>query len=180
MDQFGIQVNKTTRNSVLFMANIGTTRSSVAYLTGVLLKIARQLDEEQRSLSRDELKLKEKKIHSLVEQCPPLPDFSAFHPYFKPNASTPEGDIRKAFFMVYDEENCYHLTLDECAAELEKGNTPVSASFVIPYPPGFPILVPGQTVSQEILTFMIKLDVKEIHGYKPELGLLLFKPELLQ
>jgi arginine decarboxylase len=180
MDQFGIQVNKTTRNSVLFMANIGTTRSSVAYLTGVLLKIARQLDEEQRSLSRDELKLKEKKIHSLVEQCPPLPDFSAFHPYFKPNASTPEGDIRKAFFMVYDEENCYHLTLHECAAELEKGNTPVSASFVIPYPPGFPILVPGQTVSQEILTFMIKLDVKEIHGYKPELGLLLFKPEILQ
>ncbi|MFY0671763.1 MAG: ornithine decarboxylase [Bacteroidia bacterium] len=180
MDQFGIQVNKTTRNSVLFMANIGTTRSSVAYLTGVLLKIARQLDEDQRSLSRDELKLKEKKIYSLVEQCPPLPDFSAFHPYFKPNASTPEGDIRKAFFMVYDEENCYHLTLEECAQELEMGNTPVSASFVIPYPPGFPVLVPGQIVSKEILTFMIKLDVKEIHGYKPELGLLLFKPELLQ
>ncbi len=180
MDQFGIQVNKTTRNSVLFMANIGTTRSSVAYLTGVLLKIARQLDEEQRSLSRDELKLKEKKIHSLVEQCPPLPDFSAFHTYFKPNQSTPEGDLRKAFFMVYDEENCYHLTLRECVEEIEKGNTPVSASFVIPYPPGFPILVPGQIVSLEIVTFMIKLDVKEIHGYKPELGLLLFKPEILK
>jgi hypothetical protein len=32
MDKYGIQINKTSRNSVLFMTNIGTTRSSVAYL----------------------------------------------------------------------------------------------------------------------------------------------------
>jgi len=30
MDKFGIQINKTSRNTVLFMTNIGTTRSSVA------------------------------------------------------------------------------------------------------------------------------------------------------
>jgi len=30
MDKFGIQANKTSRNTVLFMTNIGTTRSSVA------------------------------------------------------------------------------------------------------------------------------------------------------
>jgi arginine decarboxylase len=51
--------------------------------------------------------------------------------------------------------------------------------FVIPYPPGFPILVPGQVVSREILTFMRKLDVKEIHGYRPELGLRVFTKESL-
>lgn len=50
----------------------------------------------------------------------------------------------------------------------------VSASFVIPYPPGFPVLVPGQVVSEEILHFLQALDVKEIHGYRPELGLLVF------
>ena len=32
MDQHGVQINKTSRNTVLFMTNIGTTRSSVAYL----------------------------------------------------------------------------------------------------------------------------------------------------
>jgi arginine/lysine/ornithine decarboxylase len=32
MDKYGIQVNKTSGNTVLFMTNIGTTRSSVAYL----------------------------------------------------------------------------------------------------------------------------------------------------
>lgn len=179
MDQFGIQVNKTSRNSVLFMANIGTTRSSVAYLTGVLLKIAHQLDEELKSLSRDELKIKEKRVINLVEHLPPLPDFSEFHPYFRPNSTTEEGDLRKAFFMVYNEDNCTHLTLQECANAIEEGRKPVSASFVIPYPPGFPVLVPGQVVSKEILSYMMALDVKEIHGFKPELGLLLFTEQAL-
>ena len=40
MDKYAIQVNKTSRNSVLFMTNIGTTRGSLAYLTKVLLEIA--------------------------------------------------------------------------------------------------------------------------------------------
>lgn len=179
MDQFGIQVNKTTRNTVLFMTNIGTTRSSVAYLIGVLLKISQQLDEEEKSLGRDELKIKEKKVKSLTEYCPPLPDFSAFHPYFKPFKATPEGNLRKAFFMAYDEDNCMHMTLEECDEAIKNGQDLVSSNFVIPYPPGFPVLVPGQLVSREILDFMMKLDVKEIHGYRPELGLLLFKPEVL-
>jgi arginine decarboxylase len=46
MDRYGIQVNKTSRNTVLFMTNIGTTRSSVAYLIEVLVMLARQLDDE--------------------------------------------------------------------------------------------------------------------------------------
>ena len=41
MDKYGIQINKTSRNTVLFMTNIGTTRSSVAYLIEVLVEIAR-------------------------------------------------------------------------------------------------------------------------------------------
>ena len=55
----------------------------------------------------------------------------------------------------------------------------MAASFVIPYPPGFPILVPGQVLSEEILEFFIKLDVKEIHGYRPEMGLRVFTNNVL-
>jgi arginine decarboxylase len=55
----------------------------------------------------------------------------------------------------------------------------VSAKFVIPYPPGFPIMVPGQVVTKEIITFMRKLDVKEIHGYNAGRGLELLRPEAL-
>jgi arginine decarboxylase len=50
---------------------------------------------------------------------------------------------------------------------------------VIPYPPGFPIMVPGQVIDAETITFMRKLDVKEIHGYNASLGLKLLKPESL-
>ena len=59
-------------------------------------------------------------------------------------------------------------------AAMASGRDVVSSSFIIPYPPGFPILVPGQVVSQPILDFMRALDVKEIHGYRPELGLRVF------
>ena len=46
MDRWGIQVNKTSRNTVLAMTNIGTTRSSVAYLLEALLGIAEGLESD--------------------------------------------------------------------------------------------------------------------------------------
>ena len=50
---------------------------------------------------------------------------------------------------------------------------------MIPYPPGFPIMVPGQVITRETIAFMRKLDVKEIHGYHAALGLELLKPAAL-
>ena len=38
----------------------------------------------------------------------------------------------------------------------------------------------GQVVSEAILAFIRALDVKEIHGYDPEIGLQLFTEEALQ
>ena len=55
----------------------------------------------------------------------------------------------------------------------------VASTFVIPYPPGFPVLVPGQVVSEEIINFMTVLDVSEIHGYRSDLGLRVFKERVL-
>jgi len=51
----------------------------------------------------------------------------------------------------------------------------VSANFVIPYPPGFPIMVPGQVIMADTISYMRKLDVKEIHGYNNARGLKLIK-----
>jgi arginine decarboxylase len=55
----------------------------------------------------------------------------------------------------------------------------VSANFVIPYPPGFPIMVPGQVITRETIDFMRKLDVKEIHGYDAAEGLKLVRADAL-
>ncbi len=186
MDKYGIQINKTSRNTVLFMTNIGTTRSSVAFLIEVLAKIATSLEQEHEDASRVERKLLEKKIKSLSEDLPPLPDFSRFHEAFNPGqkhkVKTPDGDIRRAFFHAYDNENCEYMTIDEgtIGKAMKSGRELVSATFLTPYPPGFPILVPGQVVSEEILAFIRALDVKEIHGYEPEIGLQLFTEEALQ
>ncbi len=175
MDKYGIQINKTSRNTVLFMTNIGTTRSSVAYLIEVLVEIAHNLDDLLDDASRMERLSFDKRVKNLMEEIPPLPDFSRFHDAFCADQNTAEGDIRTAYYLSYDEENCDYLELSGSLKNaLDQGETVVSASFIIPYPPGFPILVPGQVVSQEILAFMLALDVNEIHGYRADLGLRVF------
>jgi arginine decarboxylase len=179
MNRYGIQINKTSRNTVLFMTNIGTTRGSVAYLIRVLSEIADDLDERFKSMIEPEKALALKNIESLTVNVPPLPDFSRFHNSFRAVPGVPGGDIRKAYFLAYNEQRCEFIKLEDCAAHMEKGRSIVSASFVIPYPPGFPVLVPGQVLSEEILAFLLALDVKEIHGYRPDLGLRVFTEDAL-
>lgn len=180
MDKYGIQINKTSRNTVLFMTNIGTTRSSVAYLIEVLVEIANELDDRLDDASNMERRAFERRVKALMEDLPPLPDFSRFHDAFRAGDETIEGDIRSAFFLSYDEKNCDYLDLNGSINDaMASGREVVSASFIIPYPPGFPILVPGQVVSEEILAFMRALDVNEIHGYRADLGLRVFTEEAL-
>ena len=147
------------------------------------MEIAKDLDDLLDDASKMERRGFEKRVKNLMEDLPPLPDFSRFHDAFRTDDSfhTPEGDMRSAFFLSYDEDNCDYLELDgSVKAAMETGRDVVSASFIIPYPPGFPILVPGQVISKEILAFMRALDVSEIHGYRPDLGLRVFTEEALE
>lgn len=179
MDRFGIQVNKTSRNSVLLMTNIGTTRGSVTFLVNALLQIANELDASNRSLNKREAEISKNYIQSLMHDVPPLPDFSNFHHSFLAAPGVPGGNIREAYFLGYEEDLCTYILLEDCLKALENSKALVSTSFVIPYPPGFPILVPGQEVSAAIIRFMLALDVKEIHGFRADLGLKVFTEEAL-
>jgi arginine decarboxylase len=181
MDRYGVQVNKTSRNTVLFMTHIGTTRSSVAYLIEVLVEIVRELDEQLADLGPREQTTHQATVRKLTTPTAPLPNFSAFHDTFRSttNPPTPEGDIRRAFFTAYDEDLCEYLKPTEVTQRLADGEQVVSATFVTPYPPGFPVLVPGQRFSSEILEFMSSLDTPEVHGYQPELGYRVFTDKAL-
>ena len=179
MDRFGIQVNKTATNSVLLMTNIGTTWSAIDNLLAALRDIARNLDQQQRESSPAELALFEHEVARLRDEVAPLPDFSEFHPAFRPHTDTPEGNIRKAFFLAYDAGNHEYVPLAEALAVIGAGRTLVSSKFVIPYPPGFPVLVPGQVISAEIVEFMLALAIEEIHGFRPELGLAVFTEQAI-
>ena len=82
--------------------------------------------------------------------------------------------MRGAYFLAYDPTNIDSVTLAEALEQVGAGRKLVSTTLVVPYPPGFPVLVPGQVVSAEILDFLTKLDVSEIHGYDADLGLSVF------
>ncbi|GAB3557338.1 decarboxylase [Arthrobacter alkaliphilus] len=170
MDKYGIQVNKTSRNSVLFMTNIGTSRSAVAYLVEVLVKLAETFEDEQSGLSGLGLRAHQARVEALTSTPPPLPDFSRFADRFRVDAQTPDGNMRDAYFESYKPGACEYFSAAELARRVAAGEEMVSASFVTPYPPGFPVLVPGQVITAEILAFMSALDTREIHGFNPELG----------
>jgi arginine decarboxylase len=183
MDRYTIQVNKTSRNTVLFMTHIGTTRSAVAYLLKALVSFCEDLDAELDGASRDELALHQARVRAVTADPPALPTFSGFHPAFQVYnlQGTQDGDIRRAYFQGYEDADCEYLNIERLSdAAIDKlDGRAVSAMFVIPYPPGSPVLVPGQLVSPEVVRFLRKVDVKEIHGYRPELGLRVFRPEVL-
>jgi arginine decarboxylase len=179
MGRFGIQINKTSINSVLLIFTIGVTWSSVHFLLEVLRRTAQDLERERATASRAERRLQNDKIRALTTGLPALPDFSDFDPAFRATPTSPDGDVRSAFYAGYTETDKEYVVLREAAGRVRAGRRLVSTTFVVPYPPGFPVLVPGQRVSEPIIEFLIKLDVKEIHGYRPELGLSVFTEEAL-
>jgi len=182
-DRYNIQLNKTSRNSVLLQSNINNTRSDVAHLIRVLVEISNEIDQRLVESGPNVRKTFDARVKSLMTDVPDLPNFSHFHAAFRKDAGkrTNEGDIRGGFYAAYDAEGCEFIRLadPEIDRRLKEGPDLVSASFVIPYPPGFPIMVPGQVITHETIDFMRKLDVKEIHGYDAAEGLKLVRAEAL-
>jgi arginine decarboxylase len=180
---YDIQINKTSRNSILVQININNTRGDAAHLIKALAELSKQIEDNLRRDGKAGQDAFAARVRSLTVDVPNLPDFKAFHDHFREKASskTSEGHMREAFFMAYKESNCEFVKLasKDIDDRLKNGPALVSANFVIPYPPGFPIAVPGQLITEEIITFMRKLDVKEIHGYQAAQGLKLLRPDVL-
>jgi arginine decarboxylase len=153
---------------------IGVTWSSVHYLLDVLRRVASDFERSQTAAGRADRALQQRRVDEITKDLPALPDFSEFDSAFRPDGASSFGDLRSAFYAGYEELDREHVLLGAAGRRLAKGKTLVSTTFVVPYPPGFPVLVPGQVISTEILYFLAELDVKEIHGYNPDLGLSVF------
>jgi arginine decarboxylase len=181
---YDIQLNKTSRNSVLLQTNINNTRSDIAQLIKVLVEISQGIEKRLADGGSAAQQALAARVKSLMTDVPNLPNFTCFFSRFREGTSsiTSEGDMRSAFFAAYREKQCEHINLfsPEVDKRLKDGPELVSANFVIPYPPGFPIMVPGQVIDAETIGFMRKLDVKEIHGYSAALGLKLLNPAFLK
>ena len=172
IDKYDIQVNKTSRHTVLFIVNIGATQQTVLYLYNVLAEIAdRLLTTGQKAIS--------------VNKQLSMPQQRLYHKRYLPFANKPEmaefANIRQAYYDAYNADNLdfIHLTT-ETMAQAKAGKTWVAAVFITPYPPGFPLLVPGQIIDYDILYYFSKIINDEIHGFHKEQGLKVFKPTLLK
>src|SRR5258708_39002667 len=152
-DRYNIQLNKTSRNSVLLQSNINNTRSDVAHLIRVLVEISSEIDQRLAQGGPHVRQAFEARVKSLMTDVPDLPNFSHFHDAFRSvvGKRTNEGDIRRGFYAAYNTAGCDYIRLadPEIDRRLKDGPDLVSASFVIPYPPGFPIMVPGQGITRE-------------------------------
>jgi arginine decarboxylase len=124
----------------------------------------------------------ERAVQRLTSPSAPLPDFSGFHPSFQDvnGQHSPEGDVRRAFYLSYNDSYCEYLKPEEVEQRVENGEKVVSTTYVTPYPPGYPVLVPGQVFSPEILSFMRSLDTPEIHGYRADLGYRVYVDKALE
>ncbi len=126
-EDFGIQIEKSTFNTITFLITIGTTRSKTNRLFLAL-----------ESLSRKGKKSKTPKRSNTIKLV--LSDLK----YLPRHAFYCDGEL----IDIRDAEN------------------KISTVMAVPYPPGIPILIPGQIITKEIINYLTQLTEKgvEIHG----------------
>lgn len=166
MSRYDIQVNKTSRHTVLFLINIGATQATVDYLLQVLHEMASHFQHQRRQT-----------MAVATQPTVALPEKRVFHPAYLPFVNTEfhASDLRRAYYEGADDALVTYVPLSSQTLEqVAAGRQWVSASFVTPYPPGFPVVVPGQIISQKIFDYFQHIKVKEIHGFSAERGFKVF------
>ncbi|MFT4825323.1 MAG: arginine/lysine/ornithine decarboxylase [Halioglobus sp.] len=137
-DDYGVQVEKVTHNTLSVLVTLGSTESKVLRLLNAMQKLALKAGRSCAASLRP------------VSPLPPLSAFSALprDAYFGPSEEVP----------LVDPGHGLNPTIFG----------KISADLVVPYPPGIPVLIPGQVITQEIANFLIGLyrssNGIEIHG----------------
>src|SRR5262245_37664708 len=111
--EYDIQLNKTSRNSILLQTNINNTRSDIAQLIKVLVEISQGIEKRLAAGGKAAQAAFAARVKTLMTDVPDLPNFSCFHNSFReePSSGTSEADMRSAFFGAYREKQCEHLKL---------------------------------------------------------------------
>jgi len=137
-ENYGVQVEKVTHNTLSILVTLGSTESKVLRLLNAFQKIARKVNSSREVVRRS---------------VPPLPQLSAFHVL-----------PRDAYFGKAKEISL----LAEQHGLNEAVIGAISADLVVPYPPGIPVLIPGQEITDSIARFLLNLyhskNGMEIHG----------------
>ncbi len=97
---YNIQLNKTSRNSVLLQSNINNTRSDVAHLIRVLVEICNSIETRLAQDGDEGREAFAARVKSLMTDVPDLPNFSHFHEAFRADAGTDDAGRRHAHRLL--------------------------------------------------------------------------------
>ena len=112
MDKCDIQINKTSRNSVLFQTNIGTSYSSTNFLVHSLRKIVHEFERDHIASGGHLSAVWQAKVDSLTKNHAQLPNFTCFHESFRPKDTLGnEASMRDAFYLAFEETNCEYMSV---------------------------------------------------------------------
>jgi arginine decarboxylase len=158
LKKYDIQINKHSENTILTMVTLGSTLTGITNLERVLMELANRIIELDES---DAETRREYEFWTESSDGYPLPEFNGFWEG-EEGSQSPGGRHDLAFF-VNNEDNW-----DVSWIDIDKAAGCISANFVSPYPPGYPILVPGQKIDRETVKFLMELRSDEIHGMGKE------------
>jgi arginine/lysine/ornithine decarboxylase len=145
-EKYNIQVEKTTFNTITLLLTIGTTLGKVMRLENALKRIAREARAKHHGME--------------LTPPPPLP---------------PTGEIARLPRDVFFERGEVVRLMDSRTELNPALEGAISADQITPYPPGVPVLVPGQVISREVLEYLRSILISqrhiEVHGltYRQEL-----------
>ena len=85
---YDIQLNKTSRNSVLLQTNINNTRSDIAQLIKVLVEISQGIEKKLADGGSAVQQAFAARVKSLMTDVPNLPNFTSFFDRFREDPSS--------------------------------------------------------------------------------------------
>lgn len=129
IERFNLQIEKNTHSTITLLLTIGTTRSKVSRLFDAMLRLAKQAQKERRT-PRPTTRL------------PKIPHFTRL-------ACLP----RDAFYEAGERLP----VLDDAGQPNVALVGRVCCDQIVPYPPGIPVLVPGQVIDAAILGYLVRL-----------------------
>ncbi|MBB5210757.1 aminotransferase class I/II-fold pyridoxal phosphate-dependent enzyme [Microbulbifer hydrolyticus] len=143
---FGIQVEKNTHNTLSFLVTIGTTESKVLRLKQALRQLSQEAPGRSEGASTDAV-TGAADMHG--QELPALSDIVALP--------------RTAYFSRGEKLSWHGVGREALVGR-------VACDEVVPYPPGIPLLVPGQVITAEILDSIIAFTSEradlEMHGLR--------------
>lgn len=171
LNEYNIQINKYSANTVLLLFSIGVTRSNVSHLLYALRKWAKsvRLEPFSKDTRLDGTVTEIPEFHREFSESPNIQitclkkTYDKLHSSQHTNYSNDNNDFLFSVSKSTPILNC--LTDTVLSAAINKQRL-VAAQAITPYPPGSPVIVPGQILTKEILKSLISLKQSggEIHG----------------